>query len=293
MDRTSYRSGDLNMTGFWDVVTWLFLIAFLYSLISILKPLPPYRGRGIAMFGAIVALFLVGAIANEVHEAEKQANIAAIDAEKAAKRAEREALQKNDPERYAALLAEEAEREKKAAEALKIALAAERERHAKQARSAEVNWDEPDWADRIKKVDRHIEAVVLFDQQEGPLKGDLVRVTYYNPSPWSETTLLFGASDAYLRAAQAVLEHKPTASGIQFIVKADAVDEYKRTETVFAFVFALPRVEMNKIVWDKMTGADMLNLSSVDRKSIGRSIARAYCEDRAQYARRFCQTAAR
>ena len=50
---------------------------------------------------------------------------------------------------------------------------------------------------------------------------------------------------------------------------------------------------MNKIVWDKITGADMLNLSSVDRKSIGRGIAQAYCEDRAQYARRFCQTAAR
>ena len=90
-----------------------------------------------------------------------------------------------------------------------------------------------------------------------------------------------------------MLEHKPTASGIQFIVKADAVDEYKRTETVFAFVFSLSRAEMNKIVWDKMIGGDMLNLSTVDRKSLGRSIARSYCDDHADKAERFCQSAAR
>lgn len=281
------------MAGFWELVNWVVFIAFFYSLISIIKPLPPYPGRAMAVVGSIIILIAMPFGSGAVQEAKRQTNIAAIDAEKAGKRAEREALQKNDPARYAALLAEEAEKDKKADEALKIALAAERERHAKQAKSAKVDWDEPDWADQIKKADQHIEAVVLTDQQEGPLKGDLVRVTYYNPSPWSETTLLSGASDAYLNAAQAVLEHKPTASGIQFIFKADAVDEYKREETVFAFVFALPRTEMNKIVWDKMTGADMLNLSSVDRKSIGRGIAQAYCEDRAQYARRFCQTAAR
>lgn len=270
------------------------IIIVIWALISILWPIKPFRSRWAAL-AVFVGVVIFRSVVGPYIPDPQEARIAAIDAEKAEKLAEREALKQSDPQRYAALLAEEAEKDRKAREALEIRLAEERERIATELANStvKVQWDAEDWADQIKKLSRHIEKVELIDQEGGPLKGELVRVTYFDPLPMSESALLFMASDTYMKAARSVFENKPTTSGIQFIVKSNAIDEYGRTEAVFAFVFGLPRAEMKKIVWDNVIGADILNLSSVDRKSLGRSIGKSYCEDYGDNARRFCKTAAR
>ena len=153
------------MADFWNVMTMIAFLAVIYSLISIFKPLRPYPGRVMAIFGTIAMILIAGTFAGQVEKAK----IAVIDAEKAERLAARERLKQNDPAAYAALVAEEAERDRKAAEALQVKLASERERHAKEAaRSVQIDWEEADWAEQIKKTNRRIETVTAIDQQEGP-----------------------------------------------------------------------------------------------------------------------------
>lgn len=143
-------------------------------------------------------------------------------------------------------------------------------------------------------IDRSLKSVEIIDQQGGPLKGSLVRVTYRDANATSGQALLFQAANVYQEVAKIVADSSSDASGIQFIVKVGVSDQYGQPQQEqIAVLLSLPGSELKKINWAKFTGWDMLNLSSVDTRSVGRSIAREFCaeESHAKYAARFCRSA--
>jgi hypothetical protein len=141
----------------------------------------------------------------------------------------------------------------------------------------------------IKALGKTIRSVEIINYDQGPLKGDVVRVTYFDADSWGDSAFMFLASHNYAKAGQLVANQAAVYSGVQFLVKTMQVDEYKRESEGLAFVLSLPSSELAKINWENFVGADMLRLSDVDTKSLGRGIKRAYCQDYGQDAGRFCR----
>ncbi|MFC5067297.1 hypothetical protein [Flaviflagellibacter deserti] len=273
------------MVGYWTLGQALLALGWLYSFISIIRPLPPIRSRwlALALFGVLA--FGFEPISNQISKAEQAVHVAEV--------AARERLQSEEPERYAALMRQNEEQVRTKEAERQARVAAKLEQEAQETALAPQR-QQDQFVDALKSVATNIiQDISFIDQEDGQLKGKLVRVTYFQPEFWSEAGMLFSASEAYKRVAQLTLKQETAYSGVQFIVKALAVDDYKRTEEVYAFVFSLPRKELMKIQWDEFLGADMLNLSTVDTKSLGRGIARSYCEDYRTDAARFCRAVVR
>ena len=139
-----------------------------------------------------------------------------------------------------------------------------------------------------------IDAAGIIDQEYGPLKGKLLRISFTRSGVDEEGFVVLGADELRSIAEKVTDKYKDHISGLQIVWNAPTRDPRTgNTDTSIAFVIGYPMVDLAKINWPNFDWVDFLNLAIVDAKSVGRKIATAYCEDpkAKQRSDTFCRNA--
>ncbi len=146
-------------------------------------------------------------------------------------------------------------------------------------------------------VSSRFDAAGLVDQEAGPLKGRLLRISYTRKEAADEESFIVLGAEELRRAAEKITDrYRGHLSGIQIVWNAPTRDPRTGNSDIsIAYVLGYPMSDLARINWPNFEYADFLNLALVDAKSVGRKIAAVYCQgaSASRVSAKFCKDAAR
>ncbi|MDO4683548.1 MAG: hypothetical protein Q4B17_12300 [Lautropia sp.] len=247
------------------------------------------RGRVIKRYASWFAVFLGGALFFGVQSSKSEAESISVAGNNSASREKESASVSNGKF--------DVQNGEKAALALKTSLSISAEPSGALQSSRE---DEKAVADMKQRLDEEGRVKTMLQKASGSSvtinavnneKGKYRILASYEPEAvWSESSFLTGMAIRAADIAKAMKKGNLSVGAIIVAGYGKYVDRYGNESRKEAMTLEIPGADYEKANWNNMTHWDVLNVSEVSMRPVGKSAAKSFCDDRsnAENADMFC-----
>ncbi|MDO5102293.1 MAG: hypothetical protein Q4D91_05245 [Lautropia sp.] len=136
--------------------------------------------------------------------------------------------------------------------------------------------------DRVTKILRkEARSEMTVDSVNKNKKTGKFRIVLsYKPSAvWNEASYVSGLSHRIVDLGQAIQKHAIDVEYASFVAFGNYVDSYGNESQKKVLTIDIPEVDYSRINWKNITHWDILDISEVSLRPVGRSAAKRFCED--------------